>query len=99
MDNCTDFTVPRNCEIIPAQEPNGTDNYKSEFLIFEPNNLDSQPLPASLDVSFNGICGVLPNGTQTEQQRASPYCCSHYRRCGNTFQQCLPSSQILRLQC
>ena len=94
MGNCTDFTSVDNCEIIPAQEPDGTDNYKSGFLTFEPNNLDPLPVPATLVPTVNGICGVLPNGTQSGKQCASSYCCGQSGWCGDTLEHCLPSCQV-----
>ncbi|KAI1364191.1 glycoside hydrolase superfamily [Xylaria arbuscula] len=92
MDGCTNFTTPDSCEIVPAQDANGVDNYKSGVLTFEPNNLDPQPVPASLIGSVNGVCGIQKN-TQTGLKCPESYCCSQDGWCGDSTAHCLPSCQ------
>ncbi|KAI1346576.1 glycoside hydrolase superfamily [Xylaria sp. FL0043] len=60
-DSCDNFTVPDACSIVPAQYPNGTDNYKSGVLTYESRYINPQPVPTLQGVHPGGICGYNNN--------------------------------------
>ncbi|KAI0526237.1 glycoside hydrolase superfamily [Xylaria bambusicola] len=91
-DNCHNLTTPDSCEIVPAQDADGADNYKSGVLTFEMKNVQPPPLPASLELTVDATCGVH-NNTATTKKCADGYCCSQDGWCGNTTAHCLPLCQ------
>ncbi|KAI0816528.1 glycoside hydrolase superfamily [Xylaria sp. FL0064] len=91
-DGCDNFTVPDACSIVPAQYPNGTDNYKSGVLTYESRYIDPQPVPTLQGVNAGGICGY--NNTLTSYNCADSNCCSDYGYCGSKLLYCLGNCQV-----
>ncbi|KAI0431427.1 glycoside hydrolase superfamily [Xylaria sp. FL1042] len=92
-ESCDNFTVPDACSIVPAQYPNGTDNYESGVVTYELRNIDPEPVSDLEGVHPGGVCGYN-NNTLTKYNCAESYCCSEYGFCGVTPLYCLGNCQV-----